>query len=580
MTVDARRFRNLAVTAALIAGAAVLLCWGVLVHDGLPNGFSVAKHVSWARGFIESLGNGVVYPRWVAEINRGLGGPTFVFYGPLSYYLVAIVNLLTGNLILSIRLTIFLGALVAGWTMFWFARSFASRGWATVASIAYIVFPYAAYDIYRRLDLAEFLAFAWVPLIFLAIRRLANKPTTGSWIFLALTYAGLVLTHIVTAFLALFIVGPYAIALAIRKGTWRRSLPAILSAGFVGTLCAGVYLVPALVERPYTHLDAMVRKVWEQWDHAMLFLPPYHLARWKHRPRLLLEVTAGCQAAIVFCAVMLTLVRKQDAGYRHRDAERWLLLGLWLWTFALTTPLSWPLWTYVPELSIVQFPTRFLLFNALLTAALLAMVGSSGGETARAKPGRERESRLVAWARRPATVYLVLGLAALPAVSFTILTERKTRYSFTTEVAAFPENTTVVVNEYVPTVVRDDRSIRHLPPSGVRASLDPSGSARVTEWRSQQRTITTSSPVPAVLTVRTFFFPGWRATVDGRATAIEAAHDSGMMKIDVPAGTHEVRVRFGTTPDRRVGAATSVVGLILLLGVFARGRLKERSADG
>jgi hypothetical protein len=85
------------------------------------------------------------------------------------------------------------------------------------------------------------------------------------------------------------------------------------------------------------------------------------------------------------------------------------------------------------------------------------------------------------------------------------------------------------------------------------------------------------SGAPAgTLAFHQLLFPGWRAWVDGRAVPVRAAPwipeqaiSPGFLLVDVPAGRHQVAIRFGPSGPRLAGAllslaATLGVGLALL----------------
>ena len=47
-------------------------------------------HLVWAKHFSDQLWAGNLYPRWLLDMNSGLGSPTFYFYGPVSYYITSL----------------------------------------------------------------------------------------------------------------------------------------------------------------------------------------------------------------------------------------------------------------------------------------------------------------------------------------------------------------------------------------------------------------------------------------------------------------------------------------------------------
>jgi hypothetical protein len=120
-----------------------------------------------------------------------------------------------------------------------------------------------------------------------------------------------------------------------------------------------------------------------------------------------------------------------------------------------------------------------------------------------------------------------------------------------------------------------DRLLRAGLPAGTRVEA-----LRLTPLEDAYRL---TLPVAANVQIGRFYFPGWRAWIDGRPATISPATDYGVIEIPVPAGDHELRLRFGTTPPRAVGSWLAVIGLA---GVFwgitieARRRLKDGATVG
>ncbi len=84
---------------------------------------------------------------------------------------------------------------------------------------------------------------------------------------------------------------------------------------------------------------------------------------------------------------------------------------------------------------------------------------------------------------------------------------------------------------------------------------------------------------PVRLRFYTHYFPGWRATVDGQPVEIQPDAPNGLIGLDLPAGEHQVQLRFGATPVRSASAALSVVGLAFVVGLWianrGRGNLRK-----
>lgn len=65
--------------ACVLSVLTLFLCGNLYPHD-------IGIHLRWSKGFWEVLRNGVFYPRWLPQLNGGLGSPVFFFYPPIPYY--------------------------------------------------------------------------------------------------------------------------------------------------------------------------------------------------------------------------------------------------------------------------------------------------------------------------------------------------------------------------------------------------------------------------------------------------------------------------------------------------------------
>ena len=84
---------------------------------------------------------------------------------------------------------------------------------------------------------------------------------------------------------------------------------------------------------------------------------------------------------------------------------------------------------------------------------------------------------------------------------------------------------------------------------------------RATRWRLQ-----VSAAHPVTVALAHYYYPGWRvhglsgASVDARAWS-----DRGLIAFEVPAGQHDIEVRFDLTRGRRLGYGLALLGLALLV---------------
>src|SRR5205823_42251 len=85
---------------------------------------------------------------------------------------------------------------------------------------------------------------------------------------------------------------------------------------------------------------------------------------------------------------------------------------------------------------------------------------------------------------------------------------------------------------------------------------------------------------PGVLVVSQAWFPGWRATVDGRSAPVVRA-DGLVLGVPVPAGSHRVVLRY-VPPGFRAGVAVTLVTIVGLAtwGVVVRRRAAAPARAG
>lgn len=102
--------------------------------------------------------------------------------------------------------------------------------------------------------------------------------------------------------------------------------------------------------------------------------------------------------------------------------------------------------------------------------------------------------------------------------------------------------------------------------------LAAGSAARVASYEPSRIVVETDAPTPTLLVLSENFYPGWEATVDGRATTIHLA-DFLLRAVSLPAGTHRVEMRYAA-PQARNGALISIFTLLLLVALllFARRR--------
>lgn len=305
---------------ALLAITASFCTLPLFVNQSLPLAQDIVFHIFQADQFSKALNDGILYPRWISDANNGYGSPTFIFYAPLSYYFVSVINFLIPSLITSMIIVIWCGFFLSGVAMYLAAsRMFGGHG-SLLSAILYQIFPYHIFNLYIRGAFAELLAFIWFPLIILFIHKIFyttdNKPAFAG---LSISYAGLILTHLVSGF--------------------------IFSIDHIINFFAGDY------------------------KKNFLFTSD------KFQPEFL-NFYLPLHAGVVVVSVLFLFVAIKNLPTIHK--QKHFFIFSFLTAFFLTIQLSRPIWDAIPEFKNLQFPWRWAPVMELSLCFLISGVFSRG----------------------------------------------------------------------------------------------------------------------------------------------------------------------------------------------------------
>ena len=525
--------------------------------------------------FHQGIQDGYLYPRWGPDHGLGYGYPTFIFYAPLTYYVAEVFHLLGAGPTAAVKITYALAFVLSGLTMYAFVKRLWGPGAGLVSAVVYTYVPYRLVDIYVRCAFTEFCAFAFFPLILLLFLELVETGQPRYLALAGLAYAGLILTHIVTAFLFTPLLMAYVLWLVLRKARsslwqWLRLSGFSLAAAVLAMGLSAVFLLPIPVERSYIAQEQWTRATYSYDQH---FIYPFQLlsAFWDYGYAVEgSEDTMSLQLGLV--AVTLTLVVAVPALRRRTSEQRTeqrtgrgtvlFFLGLTLGIILAMLPLSLLLWRLLSVAALVQFPWRLLALTAFTLSVLAgAVVQGTEGEreyTSVTNPG----------------LYVLLLVVILASFGYTLpeYTELPPRL----ETPAAPLDFELAHPDMVSMVAYTQEQPRSTPlvaqylagePLVKAHALTEGATVEMVRHGGGSEEIIVRSSQEATIQFYTYYFPGWRGYVDGQEVSIRPEAPYGLITLDVPAGEHQVKIRFGDTPIRVVGKVISLLsfGLSLFL---------------
>ena len=503
-----------------------------LMSKRIMGGHDSLTYITRLAEYDDSVRYGIIAPRWAPQLGAGHGEPVWIFAPPLFQALCEIVHLAGGSLIVSENITLLILLLFAGCVMYVIGSNIGGPIGGIVAATALFFAPYILVDLFVRHAAAEFCAFCFLPLMALALQRLANEQLNGSIGILAVGVASVGLAHNGVLLMTFPICFAVALLLFLRRAS--AGLSAMI--GLVtGLGIAAWSWLPAMAERTYAHLELLRVGFFAYAQH---FIGISELAGIGRSETFTLS--AGPLLIVLACAGVF-------AASTHKRLEIVVFAAIAVVGMLLSTAASAIVWKHVPLMQELAFPWRFLILPAV---ALPPCVASS----ARRWPA--------------ATVAIV----ALHAVMF-LNQQRPKEYLVTRDADRSPARIAQMgflassQDEFRP------RWAEVLLPFSP-AAFDPPLAGRQLLYTPVDRTYEVIVPKTMTVRLHTYYFPGWSVALDGDEIPIHPAPHVGLIEFPLAGGRHIVEARFRPTP---VCAASELIALVsLLAAVILRDGFRSR----
>lgn len=519
------------------------------IFRGVPSNIDFWNHYRLALPFYDSLSSGDLYPGWLAESSGGYGDPSFRFYPPGIYFLLASARALTGEWYAASLLSFTLLSVLGGLGVYFWSRAFLPRQLAMWAGIFYTLMPYHINELYQAFMLAEYAGCAVLPFCFAFVERICRRKNLRDVVGLAVSFAVLVLTHLpltVIGGLSLLVYG----LVRMERGKRFATILRLAAGAALGLAASAFYWVTMLAEVNWVRTNTTHTDLSVDYRYNFLFqtFSPENMNVWW------MNFIAFATLALMLPGAAL-LARKRRGLAKSRGVRVASLL--FLFAFVMATPLARPLWAILRPLQEVQFPWRWL--------AIVSMAGSIVAA-----------STLHFWTKnargrgRPLALLVAGGVVVSLALTFSHVV-REARYlapqQFEATLRAIPGTPNV---EYWATVWAG-QPLRKMSGQVEAAQR----TVNISSWERERRTFEIGPGATEIeARVRTFYYPHWQATANGRALPVRAA-DDGALLVSLPADAVSVELEFREPARARVAAGASALGAILIGGLFVFGGRKK-----
>jgi hypothetical protein len=503
--------------------------------------------------------DGQIPCRWINDMGYGYGFPLFIFYPPLPYLIGQPIHTLGFSFIDTVKIVGIIGFLSAAFSMYWLAREFWGENGGVVAAIVYLYAPYRAVNFYVRAAVNEFWASVFFPMVLLAIYKIINKKDVRWGILLSISIAGLVLSH--NQMLMIF--SPVIAAWAIYWWWRTKSLVTIwqlICWGVFGIGLSAFYLFPVLLENKFAHLETLVVGYFNYLAHYLDLNQIFLRINWGYGSSEL-GTNDGMSFALGYAQWLIPVMVITSLVFLSRMRRHLslvvLFVGLLLWSLFMTHSKSTPLWQMIRPLEYLQFPWRFMtlaMFLAAFVSGALAKIN---------------------------TKWLITLTIAFTILSNGNYFQPREWQSNATDESKFSGRswyllTTNGIFDYLPIGAAQPPAG---PPPGNLSIIEGKGQLLSEQKNTHLQRYQIQAETPLIAQVETYYFPGWIAWIDGKMVRVDSSRDPvlGRMRVDMPAGTHDLILRFTDTPVRQVSDTVSLVAWAGMVGIIILWRKKSLS---
>ena len=567
----------------LVVAATTIAAWPFMARVSLPTGTDAEIHIFRAAQIEQSITEGKFYPRWAPDFYFGNGYPIFNYYAPLAYHVAAYFSLATDlGVVAGTKFVLLIAAYLGAAGMYCFVRNRWGMDEAMVAGVAWAFSPYILFlEPHARGEVAETLAIGISPWLFWSFDRVRLNGWGLHVPLAAIILAALVFSHPLTAlvaygFLLIFLVWDFFVTpLLERESTEKISgerLLAVAVAVGLGLGISAIYWLPAGLEREAVRMDFYGQGHYDFRRHFIgleqLIAPPFWTDTGAAFPEFRFSM-----GTVHFILGILGSITVFHARLRRSDT---LLFTLALCAaMYMMTSASQGVWEMIRPMRYFQFPMRFLGTAALALVPLCGMA--------------LRWSRLLGWKKlsvvAPGACVLGIIWFALPLTyppkweEFGPISraryhaeELQGKWLGTTCCHDFLPATVEFVSSSEAVITSQYLAGQEMIEKFDRGTLPESASVTLLESGPEYDRLQVDSSEEFSLKMFRFYFPGWRAFIDGGEIDIEVTKPDGRMLMRIPAGEHELIIELTDTPPRtmaRVITLISVVGWAGVIVVFS-----------
>lgn len=513
----------------------------------IPGGFTshdLTHHIVRQISMDKILSEGQFPPRWSADLANGYGYPLFLFNYPLPALIGEIFHKAGFNFVVSVKAVLFISLILSTLGMYLFLKSlFKSQLSAFLGAVFYLYAPIHLIVVYVSGAVGASMGLVFPPYIFWAI--INRSILLGS-----LSFAGLILSHNITALIFMPVILAFVIVLFLLHKADRYFLKNILLMFLLGLGLSAFFWLPAMAEKQFIRYDELMKGVYSDQFPSLsqiIYSPwGYGLSHPQHPE----PGDMSYQVGLIQILVMLILL---PGLWFFRKIREFRVIGIFCLTIFVSgvffmLKVSQPLWDHLPFLPYIQFPVRILIvpvFSAALATGLLVKY-------------------------LPAKKVLFLGLLLLVLYANRNHLAINEKFDPGEEHYLSIKSTTTSFDEDLPiwvTKIKTDVSPAKF------SFLSGTGKVKILENKSVKVLAEIEASSSSTMRFNQYYFPGWGIKMDGQDIKFNYQADvenNGLPIFDIQTGKHLVLAEFKNSPVRNLADFISLVSVILWIGLLCK----------
>lgn len=554
----------------------LVACSWWLILPGLGVGHDLNHQ---ARVFEMSIGlkEGVFPVIWSRNLTYGFGMPLFQFYAPLPYFFGGVMHLIGFDLAVSVKLMIVFANILTILGSYFLGKEVFKDKWAAIITAAALTMaPYRAVDLYVRTAISEGWAIAFLTLVLLGVAEIVNKKRFG-WILMSVSFAGLILSHNLTALMSLPFIALFGIFYSfIQNGNWRnraRDVLKLLATGLVGLGLSAFYFIPALAEKGFTKVEAYTLGNYYDFRQHFLyvrqFIKPwgkweYGGSGWGPNDEMSFFLGYGQLLVLGLSVIPIILFLKKRKALQKMTVLHVSIMMLTVFALALTLLKAQPIWELADFTAYFQFPWRLLavaiIFISLLAGSVYTFI-----------------SKKFSW------IYFLLVFMLLVIINNKYFKSEKniddsrkfSNYSTVVKTATsenlfdyIPSNIIFLKKTPFAVFLDAEYSELTLPANSLfNTYLEGTYHPEILLDNSTKKVFNINMTGKTMMNMNIAYYPGWTVRVDG--TVVETIHDEyGFLRFPLEQGKHQVIVQLEDTPVRFWSKIISLITVTLTILFF------------